>query len=147
MMIPFPVLMIPLYAVSRELGWIGTLSPLWVPAVFGSAFNIFLLRQFFLTVPSELSDAARIDGCSELGIFEEGLRRLTAIPDIQTAHFGRPAATPPRPVIDDSYAWALIETFHDLAAHDRYQAHEIPRQFLQEFSSSWQKVQVYDVRV
>ena len=69
MMIPFPVLMIPLYAVFRELGWIGTLLPLWVPAFFGGAFNIFLLRQFFLTIPSELSDAARIDGCSELGIF------------------------------------------------------------------------------
>jgi multiple sugar transport system permease protein len=69
MMIPFPVLMIPLYAVYRAFGWIGTLSPLWVPAFFGSAFNIFLLRQFFLTIPSELSDAARIDGCSELGIF------------------------------------------------------------------------------
>lgn len=69
MMIPFPVLMIPLYSVFRDLGWIGTLLPLWVPAFFGGAFNIFLLRQFFLTIPSELSDAARIDGCSELGIF------------------------------------------------------------------------------
>lgn len=69
MMIPFPVLMIPLYAVFRELGWIGTLLPLWVPAFFGGAFNIFLLRQFFLTIPAELSDAARIDGCSEFGIF------------------------------------------------------------------------------
>jgi hypothetical protein len=79
--------------------------------------------------------------------FEEGLRRLTAIPDIQTAHFGRPETTPKRPVIDDSYAWALIETFQDLAAHDRYQAHEIHQQFLREFSGTWQKVQVYDVRV
>lgn len=69
MMIPFPVLMIPLYSVFRELGWIGTLNPLWVPAFFGSAFNIFLLRQFFLTIPRELSEAARIDGCSELAIF------------------------------------------------------------------------------
>jgi multiple sugar transport system permease protein len=69
MMVPFPVLMIPLYSVFRSLGWIGTLMPLWVPAFFGSAFNIFLLRQFFLTIPSELSEAARIDGCSELAIF------------------------------------------------------------------------------
>lgn len=69
MMIPFPVLMIPLYSVFRELGWIGTLMPLWVPAFFGSAFNIFLLRQFFLTIPREISDAARIDGCSEFGIY------------------------------------------------------------------------------
>jgi multiple sugar transport system permease protein len=69
MMIPFPVLMIPLYSVFRALGWIGTLMPLWVPAFFGGAFNIFLLRQFFMTIPNELSEAARIDGCSELMIF------------------------------------------------------------------------------
>lgn len=69
MMVPFPVLMIPLYSVFRALGWIGTLLPLWVPSFFGGAFNIFLLRQFFLTIPNELSEAARIDGCSELGIF------------------------------------------------------------------------------
>jgi multiple sugar transport system permease protein len=68
-MVPFPVLMIPLYSVFRELGWVGTLLPLWVPAWFGGAFNIFLLRQFFITIPTELSDAARIDGCSEWGIF------------------------------------------------------------------------------
>lgn len=69
MMVPFPVLMVPLYGVFRSLGWIGTLMPLWVPMFFGGAFNIFLLRQFFLTIPGELSDAARIDGCSEFGIF------------------------------------------------------------------------------
>ncbi|MFP4058279.1 MAG: carbohydrate ABC transporter permease [Candidatus Brocadiia bacterium] len=69
MMVPFAVIMVPLYGVFRALGWIGTLRPLWVPAFFGNAFNIFLLRQFFLTVPQDLSDAARIDGCSELGIF------------------------------------------------------------------------------
>jgi multiple sugar transport system permease protein len=69
MMVPFPVLMVPLYGVFRSLGWIGTLMPLWVPMFCGGAFNIFLLRQFFLTIPGELSDAARIDGCSEFGIF------------------------------------------------------------------------------
>jgi multiple sugar transport system permease protein len=69
MMIPFPVTMVPLYALFRHLHWIGTFKPLWVPAWFGSAFNIFLLRQFFRTIPQELSDAARVDGCSEWGIF------------------------------------------------------------------------------
>ena len=69
MMVPFPVLMVPLYGVFKTLGWIGTLKPLWVPAFFGSAFNIFLMRQFFRTIPEELSEAARIDGCSEWGIF------------------------------------------------------------------------------
>lgn len=69
MMIPFPVLMVPLYSVFKAFGWIGTLLPLWVPAFFGTGFNIFLLRQFFLTIPRDLSEAARIDGCSEFGIF------------------------------------------------------------------------------
>ena len=69
MMVPFPVVMVPLYGVFKTLGWIGTLRPLWVPAFFCSAFNIFLMRQFFLTIPKELSEAARIDGCSEWGIF------------------------------------------------------------------------------
>jgi multiple sugar transport system permease protein len=75
MMIPFPVTMVSLFSMFRWLGdhtgtqWLGTFKPLWVPAWFGSAFNIFLLRQFFLTIPDELSEAARIDGCSEIGIF------------------------------------------------------------------------------
>lgn len=69
MMVPFPVLMVPLYGVFRHLGWIGTLYPLWVPSFFGSAFNIFLMRQFFRTIPEEYSEAARIDGCSEWNIF------------------------------------------------------------------------------
>jgi multiple sugar transport system permease protein len=69
MMVPFPVLMVPLYGVFRALGLIGTLMPLWLPTWFGSAFNIFLMRQFFRTIPEELSEAARIDGCSEWRIF------------------------------------------------------------------------------
>ena len=69
MMIPGPVLMVPLYTEFRAFGWVGTLLPLWVPAFFGGAFNIFLMRQFFLTIPEELTEAARIDGCSEWAIF------------------------------------------------------------------------------
>jgi multiple sugar transport system permease protein len=75
MMIPFPVVMISMFALYRWLDlhtpiqFLGTNKPLWVPAWFGSAFNIFLLRQFFLTIPDELSDAARIDGCGDFGIF------------------------------------------------------------------------------
>ncbi len=68
MMIPFPVVMVPLFVIFRSLGWIGTFMPLWVPAWFGSAFSIFLLRQFYLTIPRELDEAARIDGCGHLGI-------------------------------------------------------------------------------
>ncbi len=69
MMIPFPVIMVPTYMIFKELGWIGTFLPLWVPAWFGSAFNIFLLRQFFRGIPIELEEAARIDGCSQWGCF------------------------------------------------------------------------------
>jgi multiple sugar transport system permease protein len=71
MMIPFPVLMVPIYALFKSLGWIGTFRPLWVPAFFGSAFNIFLLRQFFRGLPFELSEAATIDGATEWRIFTE----------------------------------------------------------------------------
>ncbi len=69
MMIPFPVVMVPLYALFRTLGWVGTMRPLWVGAFFAGAFNVFLLRQFFRTIPQELSEAARIDGCGEFRIF------------------------------------------------------------------------------
>jgi len=69
MMIPFPVIMVPLYGVFRTLGWVGTLQPLWVPEFFGGAFNIFLIRQFFLGIPKDLLDSARIDGASEWQIF------------------------------------------------------------------------------
>jgi multiple sugar transport system permease protein len=71
MMIPFPVLMVPTFVLFEKIHWTGTYRPLWVPAWFGSAFYIFLLRQFFLTIPFELSEAAKIDGCSEWGIFRE----------------------------------------------------------------------------
>ena len=69
MMVPFPVLMVPTFALFRHLEWIGTYRPLWVPAWFGSAFSIFLLRQFFRTIPFELTEAAKIDGASEWRIF------------------------------------------------------------------------------
>lgn len=68
MMIPFPIVMVPMYLLYRQVGWVGTFKPLWVWTWFGSAFFIFLLRQFFLGLPKDLLDAARIDGCSELEI-------------------------------------------------------------------------------
>lgn len=66
MMIPGWVRLVPLYIIFKQLGWLQTFLPLVVPHFFGSAFFIFLLRQFFLALPLELSDAARIDGASEL---------------------------------------------------------------------------------
>ena len=69
MMLPSQVTMIPMYIIFRKLGWIGGFLPLTVPSFLGSAYYTFLMRQFFRTIPFELSDAARIDGASELGIF------------------------------------------------------------------------------
>jgi multiple sugar transport system permease protein len=69
MILPGQVTMVPTFTIFKWLGWIGTPLPLIVPSFFGSAFNIFLLRQFFLTIPAELSDAARLDGCSDAAIF------------------------------------------------------------------------------
>ncbi|AIE86077.1 carbohydrate ABC transporter permease [Fimbriimonas ginsengisoli] len=69
MMVPFPVTMVPTFALFRWLGWVGTFRPLWVPAFFASAFSIFLLRQFYKTIPMELSEAAKIDGANEWKIF------------------------------------------------------------------------------
>ncbi len=66
MMLPGAVTLMPQFLIFRQLGWIDTLYPLWVPAFFASAFNVFLLRQFFMQVPMELEDAAKIDGCSYL---------------------------------------------------------------------------------
>jgi multiple sugar transport system permease protein len=70
MMLPFQVTMIPLYVFfTGTLNWGNTFLPLIVPTFFGNGFDIFLLRQFFRTLPEELSDAARVDGASEFQIF------------------------------------------------------------------------------
>jgi len=69
MMLPVQVTMIPLYIIFDRLDWIGTYYPLIVPSWFAYAFAIFMLRQFFRTIPMELSEAAYIDGCSEFRIY------------------------------------------------------------------------------
>ncbi|GCE50124.1 multiple sugar transport system permease protein/sn-glycerol 3-phosphate transport system permease protein [Thermosporothrix hazakensis] len=69
LMLPSQVLTIPLYVIFRNLKWIDTFWPIIVPQLFGSAFNIFLFRQFFMELPKELDEAARIDGCSNLRIW------------------------------------------------------------------------------
>ncbi|WP_325176588.1 carbohydrate ABC transporter permease [Paenibacillus alkalitolerans] len=69
MMLPYQVTMIPIFIVFKNFGWVGTNIPLWLPAFFGAPFFIFLLRQFFMGLPKELEDAARIDGASELRIY------------------------------------------------------------------------------
>lgn len=67
--VPFPVLIVALFDIFARLGWINTFLPLIVPFFFGQAFWIFLMRQFLLQIPQDISDAARIDGASELQIF------------------------------------------------------------------------------
>ena len=76
LMIPYAVTLIPTFLIFRKLGWVGTYNPLTVPALFGDAFSIFLLRQFYMTIPQELSEAARIDGASEYAIYWRIILRL-----------------------------------------------------------------------
>ena len=64
LMIPFQMLIIPRFILFKELGWLDTFLPLIVPNFFGGAFSIFLLRQYFMTVPLELDEAAKIDGAN-----------------------------------------------------------------------------------
>ena len=71
MMVPGAVTMIPSFIMFRTFGWYNTFLPLIVPNLFGSAFAIFLLRQFFMTIPGELEEAARIDGCGRLRIWAQ----------------------------------------------------------------------------
>lgn len=69
LMLPFQVTLIPVFLVFSRLGWVGDFRPLILPQFFGYAYYIFLLRQFFMTIPFELSEAAHIDGASEWRIF------------------------------------------------------------------------------
>ena len=72
MMLPFQVLFVSQYQIFSSLGWLNSILPLTVPAFFADAFSIFLLRQFFLTLPGETLDAARVDGAGEFAV----LRRV-----------------------------------------------------------------------
>lgn len=65
MLLPPQVTMVPVFSIFKNLGWLDTYLPLTVPSFLGSAFNVFLLRQFFRTIPNELTEAARMDGASE----------------------------------------------------------------------------------
>ena len=68
-MIPFHILIIPRFVLFKMLGMTNTFWPLILPQIFAGPFNVFLLRQFFMTLPMELDDAARLDGCGSWGIF------------------------------------------------------------------------------
>jgi len=66
LMLPFPVIMVPLYIIFSRLGWVNSFAPLILPAFFGNAFYIFLLRQTFRQIPTDLEDAALMDGATTL---------------------------------------------------------------------------------
>ena len=68
MMVPFQVLLVPLFGLMYDIGWLNSYKAIIIPFSVG-AFGVFLMRQFIITIPSELLDAARIDGCSEFGIY------------------------------------------------------------------------------
>lgn len=77
MMIPSYVTMIPMYVFYSKIGWTNTLYPLWVPSFFGGgAFNVFLMRQFMMTIPMELEESARIDGANRFVIYSRILLPL-----------------------------------------------------------------------
>ena len=68
-MLPTEVTLVPIYLIFRNLGWLDSYRPLIIPYWFGGAFYIFLLRQFFMTIPNELDDAAKIDGATFFDIY------------------------------------------------------------------------------
>lgn len=69
LMIPYQVTLIPTFILYSKIGWVGTHYPLWVPAFWGGAFGTFLIRQYYLTIPLELAESARIDGANIYQIF------------------------------------------------------------------------------
>ena len=87
--LPFQVTLIPTYAVYYQLGWVGTWLPLIVPHFFGNAYNVFLLRQYFLTIPRELDEAAMIDGAGPFRILRSVIvpQAIPAIVAVSLFHF------------------------------------------------------------
>ncbi len=77
LMLPYQVTLIPVFVLFSKLGWVNTHLPLIVPSFFGNAFFIFLLRQFLVTIPVELDDAAKIDGCGNFRILWQILLPLS----------------------------------------------------------------------
>lgn len=95
MILPYQVTMIPLFIMFQKIGWIGTFLPLTVTCFFGNPFYIFLIRQFFLGIPIELSDAAKVDGASEFRIYWQIMLPLS------------------RPVLISVAVFAFLRTWND----------------------------------
>jgi multiple sugar transport system permease protein len=88
-MLPAQATIVPLYIVFSKLEWTGSFAPLIVPAFFANAFDVFLLRQFFLTIPSHLTDAARVEGAGEWRVLTRVVLPLAkpAIAAVALLHF------------------------------------------------------------
>lgn len=82
--LPLAVVILPSYILFAKIHWLGTLKPLVVPSFFGSAFSVFLMRQYFMAIPAELTDAARTEGCGEFAVLARVVVPL-ARPAIVTA--------------------------------------------------------------
>lgn len=129
MMLPGLVTLIPVLMLFRNLGWIGTTLPLIVPAFFASPFFVFMLRQFFLTIPTELSEAAYIDGCSEFAIY----RRIVL-----------PLAKPALAIVA---LFTFVGTWNDflgpliyLSSESQYTLSLGLQMFLSQHGAEWQKL-------
>jgi multiple sugar transport system permease protein len=111
-MLPYQVTIVPLYVLFARYGWIPSFKPLIVPLFFGDAFSIFLLRQFFMTIPEELSDAARVDGASEWQIMTRVVVPLAkpaiaAVALFQFLYSWNDFFAPLLFLIDDENLWTL----------------------------------------
>lgn len=102
LMVPAAVTLIPLFLLMRELGWINTYAALILPATFGP-YGTFLLRQFFLTLPGEIEEAARLDGCSHFGVYARVVMPLSKAGLATLAVFSFMGAW-------TSFLWPLIVT-------------------------------------
>jgi hypothetical protein len=85
-----------------------------------------------------------LDG-QALAAFEQGLNALTKEPTVKSGYYGKAADTQ-REVVDNSYTYALVLVFDDLAGHDRYQAGAVHREFIEEQASNWERLVVYDIQ-
>jgi ABC-type glycerol-3-phosphate transport system permease component len=85
LMIPSQITLLPRFVVFQSLGWVGSYLPLIVPSFFGNAFFIFLMRQYIMTIPRDLDEAARIDGASTWGVFFRIILPLCLPPVMVTA--------------------------------------------------------------
>lgn len=96
-----------------------------------------LVHSVYFWLKSETSTEQR-------AAFRAGLESLCGIQTVETLYVGEPAATTPRPVIERTYDFALVAVLKDVAAHDQYQVDPLHKAFLQEFSSFWNRVLIFD---